>query len=390
MGDLQVFRDGEVVDIRGSVVPRALALLALAGAEGLKPQRLKRLLYPDSSDSADLNGVHQSLRTLRNDHGVPITNLKNGAGAYRLGGPEVEVSVDAWDFVEGMSRLASAAHPDGADVDQVRHLLSIWRGNPFDRWQIDEQDTVLGEDRAALVEAARRVVDRRQTMPELVAFADCFPDETRLRRLVEQQSPQGKLLIVEDQVLDALTEILEAEGFDVLPVSSYVEWLKVKNSGELDDVRGALIDRHLNADLTPRDEGLRIAEYLRDRTSVRPSLLTVDTDPSTIENENLLVHYRLLDCVRKEAAAGGRLDERSIRKAAENVMSPEPAVARRWLERCLDSARLRADATFGQGTIGRSRLKQFRDELKVVEALLERGEFEEASEEFTRLSARRE
>ncbi len=301
-------------------------------------------------------------------------------GVYRLGTSDEEVAVDAWDFVAGVAALELS---EGPHLGEVGRLLAMWRADPFTAWDIREQDTALGKARIDLIEAVR-VIDRRRVIPELVAFVDCFPGDDRLRRLLKRQAPQGKLLLVEDQVLADLTEILSAEGYDVLPVGSYAQWLKVKDSREFEEVTGALIDRHLNAELTPRDEGLAVAEYLRDNSNVRPSLLTVDTDPSSAVNENLEVTFRLLDIVRKVAKDGGGLDEGPVRKAAKDVMRPDAAVQKRWLKRCLENAKLQADTSSGTGPIGRSRRDRLIGQIRAIETQMEAGELEEAAEAYRR------
>lgn len=381
LGDLRVSKDGEPVNVPGSAVPRILAIVALAGEKGLRPQDLQDLLGRGKTSPVTKEQLQTNLRTLRRVLQLPVTTLDEGSGVYRLGTPGTEVTVDAWDFVAVVARLV-AAGGDTPDASRVGPLLSMWRGNPFVIWQVEERNTILGPAREDLIEIVREVVRTHAVIPELAYFADQFPTEDRLRRLVKRQMPQGKLLVVEDQILEDLTEILEAEGYDVLPVASYAEWLKIRETREFDHVTGALIDRHLRLDLTPRDEGLLIAEFLRDNTMVRASLLTMDTDPSTAVNVNLLTRYRLLDSVRKEASAGAGLDEGVVRDAAAKVMRPDAEAQKLWLKQCLASAKLQADTTFGRGKIGRARLEEYRRELKDVETLLDNGATEEAAEAF--------
>lgn len=197
--------------------------------------------------------------------------------------------------------------------------------------------------------------------------------------------PQGgRLLIVEDQLLEELTRILSIEHV-VLGVASWTGWIGLCDRHELDDVRGAIIDRHLQpleSGLQGDGLGLEIARHLRDHhAQIRPVLLSVDVGNLSRQSENLIEEYRLQEVVRKER--GGRLDVHAILEAARSVMRPTAEDNKVWIKRCLATAiRLTEEFHSGNGAAGRETVLSCHREAEAISELLTRGELRQAAEEL--------
>jgi len=377
LGDLCVTCDGEPFSVRGADSQRTLAVLVLVGTDGARPETLHGLL-DDHAERMPLNTLHQRLSSLRG-RGLPVSRLGRD-GIYRIDLSGHEVTVDAWEFARQAQDLTSAGEP----VAIVRRLLSLWRGNPFTLWRVPESQTLLERPRAQLTGVVDELAERHVDIPELGAFARHFPGDVRLAQLA-RQARRGKLLVVEDQLLDELVGLLKKD-YDVLAVPSYRAWEAVRHRPEFFEVTGAIIDRHLEAapDGSPRGDqsGLEVARYLRDNTRVRPVLLSVDVDASHRHTGNLIEEYRLLDVVRKESH--GSLDVAGIREAARLVMHPDAKARMTWVARCLDTAMWQAHAEFGSGEIGRARVERRAREANGIRELLRQEALEEATEALDR------
>ena len=213
-----------------------------------------------------------------------------------------------------------------------------------------------------------------------------FPDHERLRWVADGDVHGGRLLIVEDQLLEELTGILSKEHV-VLGVATWADWITLCDEQQLDSFRGAIIDRHLEPlepGLHGDGLGLEIARYMRDHTQIRPVLLSVDVDNRHRQSENLIEEYRLQEVVRKER--GGRLDVNAILEAARSVMIPTAEDQKVWIKRCLATAN-RLTAEFcggggggGGGAAGRDFVRLCHQESEVIRELLTQGELLEAAE----------
>jgi len=136
---------------------------------------------------------------------------------------------------------------------------------------------------------------------------------------------------VEDQIMDDLVDLLDDE-FDLLPAISYEEWRRICEQGLLSDVKGALIDRHLDVNEPGDSMGTtKVAEYLRRHTRIPAILMSVDVDYSTVKGLELCLKYRLLDVIRKHE--NGTLNRVRLIEAARSLVDSSPRGRGRRMER---------------------------------------------------------
>jgi len=142
---------------------------------------------------------------------------------------------------------------------------------------------------------------------------------------------RSRLLIVEDQIMDDLSKVLDSE-FDTVPVTSLEEWNEVRDSLDVD---GALIDLHLKADAADSLGTTVIADYLRKYTEIPVALMSVAPPPLYSDQKALRAKYRLLEVVRK--GADGKLHEAELVRAARALVDPGEKARRARLELWVES-----------------------------------------------------
>jgi Trypsin-like peptidase domain len=187
------------------------------------------------------------------------------------------------------------------------------------------------------------------------------PDE--LRRLpartwpgprVSPSSGRGRLprlLVVEDQIMADLKRSLDSE-FTVVPVETIDEWNRVRDSLDVD---GALIDRHLRADIADSIGTTVIADYLRKYTEIPAAVMSVAPPPTTTHQTDLCAKYRLVEVVHKES--GGKLNEAALIDVARALMDPGEKARRRRLRLWVDSDLYHVEEDEAFGREGTARLK---------------------------------
>jgi Trypsin-like peptidase domain len=142
---------------------------------------------------------------------------------------------------------------------------------------------------------------------------------------------KSRLLVVEDQIMDDLSEVLDSE-FDIVPVTSIEEWNQLRDSLDVD---GALIDRHLKADAADSRGTTVIAEYLRKYTEIPAALMSVAPPPSYFAQKDLRAKYRLLEVVQK--GTDGKLNEDELVSAARALVGTSEKARRTRLELWVES-----------------------------------------------------
>jgi Trypsin-like peptidase domain len=142
---------------------------------------------------------------------------------------------------------------------------------------------------------------------------------------------KSRLLVVEDQIIDDLSKVLDSE-FDIVPVTSLEEWNKARDSLDVD---GALIDLHLKADAADSLGTTVIADYLRKYTEIPAALMSVAPPPLFSEQKDLRAKYRLLEVVHK--GADGKLNEAKLLSAAWALVDAGEKARRARLELWVES-----------------------------------------------------
>jgi hypothetical protein len=193
---------------------------------------------------------------------------------------------------------------------------------------------------------------------------------------------RSRLLIVEDQIMDDLSKILDSE-FEIVPVTSLEKWNEVRDSLDVD---GALIDRHLKADAADSLGTTVIADYLRKYTEIPAALMSVAPPPLYSAWKDLRAKYRLLEVVHK--GADGKLNEAELVSAAWALVDTGEKARRARLELWVESDQFHVEEDHayshyrGQGT---ARVRSCR---KQAETLLRKlktmpiGEAEQAVKSF--------
>jgi DNA-binding SARP family transcriptional activator len=153
LGPARLLIDGEVVDDRAWRRERVRHLVcALVAHREIRRARLGVLLWPDFDDAAvsanlrvTLNYVQSLLEPQRGRRHAPWF-LQQDAGALRLGGGD-HLSVDAWEL-EARLQAAAVAAQAGApsmELEHLRHVLALWRGDYLDDVAAEEWAEPLRE-----------------------------------------------------------------------------------------------------------------------------------------------------------------------------------------------------------------------------------------------------
>lgn len=258
LGTLAVSNGGRRWPDVGPVQSAVVVLLALAGRRGRTAEELQAALHIGSR-----NALEKHLSELRK-RGLPIPHY----GALRTAGYALDmthVSVDALDFVTRVSRLGEEDDPA-----LVSELLAMWREDPrraHRRIDTSRWNSVMGS-RLALVKVIENMPPTsRALVTGLAEFAELFPDDPRLRMLVQQET-RKRLLVVEDMNMDYIVDALRRR-YDCIKIADRGDWWRYLNQvGNVVDVNGALIDLHLTDQLDD-DHGLDIAEWLRGTCQVK-------------------------------------------------------------------------------------------------------------------------
>ncbi|GAB3865985.1 hypothetical protein [Dactylosporangium cerinum] len=213
-----------------------------------------------------------------------------------------------------------------------------------------------------------------------------FSEDRALARLAGAPTGKPRLLVVEDQIMDDITSLLEDE-FEIVPAESFERWCELRDDGTLESIQAALIDRHLVKDRPDDSLGtIKVAEYLRLHTHIPATLMSVDVDCSANRQLELCQKYRLMDVIRKER--NGRVNEDGLIAAARAMTDQSPRGRRERWRRSVDSVLFHVQQAelFGRG-LGRQRLLTCEDERDAIVRLLGRGELEQAEARIARFTA---
>jgi hypothetical protein len=336
LGPLTLTRNGVPVDLPSNLQAAVLICLAVAGEKGLTPHELRDSIGGPGTGSqsiGSLNALQRHISDLRTKTGLGEALPRLGehrSNRYAL--DFSRVCVDAERFITGVRALTEPPSPE-----EATELLSLWRQNPRvahphisrHRWSalFRARDTLLNRLQAAA------------EVPRLTEFFDLFPDESTLEPLRSRLTARERrrLLVVDDINLEVMIGALS--DYDCVPVRDFADWMRLLRT-DLDSilsVHGALIDLHLAPEFRD-NQGLIIAEWLRDNTDIPVALVTMAppaAEDLTRELRAQQDEYRLVTIVHKGYQG---IDLAKIRKAAEALTSEEDKYVRRRLERWVDSA----------------------------------------------------
>jgi biotin operon repressor len=380
LGTLAVSNGGRRWPDVGPVQSAVVVLLALAGRRGRTAEELQTALHIGSR-----NALEKHLSELRK-RGLPVPHY----GALRTAGYALDmthVSVDALDFVTGVSRLGEEADPA-----LVSELLAMWREDPrraHPRIDASRWNAVIGA-RHALVRVIENMPQpSRALVTGLTEFAELFPDDPRLRMLVQQEI-RKRLLVVEDMNMDYIIDAL-GRRYNCIKIADLEEWWRYLDQvGNIVDVNGALIDLHLTDQLND-DHGLDIAEWLRDNSDIPVALMTMALPAGDLETwtRKQRGRFRLVKIIHK-----GRdgLDTAGIREAAECLTSEAERHQRVRLETWLESHIYQAEESFSGRPLTESVVREraeFRREAARARQLVADAPLDKAQKAVDELHQRR-
>ncbi|MFF0609795.1 hypothetical protein ACFYUD_14130 [Nocardia tengchongensis] len=366
-----------------TALAETLTFIALSGEQGISPDELREALNaPPRQRLITPGGVQHRVYELKKRTKLPIPDIRfeEAGGRYVLT-PFCGGWVDAWEFITGVQGRGLTA-----DLAEIDRLLALWRGNPIK----GAKESEVSRWWQPVLAAHRRLVDviaglpqhQRGMLANLHPYADLFPRDVVLRQLVGGPSGKPRLLVVEDQVMDAIIELLEDE-FDIVQARSYEKWREVVRGGGLRDVDAALVDRHLKLPNFDDNYGtIKVATHLMQYTRIPVTLMSVDVEFSADKQLEICNKYRLVNVVRKHE--NGALNRQGVLEAVRKMTDRgDRAIAWR-LERWLASVVYQVE---GAHLYARTSAKLFEDcrhESDRIRQLLSSGRVVEAEAEFDR------
>ncbi|SCE66034.1 hypothetical protein GA0070607_0073 [Micromonospora coriariae] len=369
LGDLEIVVDGRAVDLSG-IKAQTLILIAASGPAGITSSDLERAME-GVGRGAEKGTLHRRVTEVRKALNNQVSPYKDDQ-CYRLKSTS-RVTVDSWEFSDGVALLAAGA-PDPAEADR---LMGLWRGNPLPRryspaWPV-WRAVAEGHDRlVALLDGWER--DRLAELTALRRYASLFPDDWKLQKLRGALSGKPQLLVVEDQVMDEIVLLLKDE-FEIVQAASYRDFDALRESGALNTVRAALVDKHLESESDSYGT-TKVATYLQRHTEIPVTLMSVDVEYSSNKQFEMCLKYRLSDVVRKHHNGGinsGIVD--AVRAMVDDSPRGWSLRMRRWVESVAFT--VQDESLMGQDNSNVMDCLAARDR---VVALLERGPLEQAED----------
>lgn len=351
LGDAQIVRpDGESISL-STALAETLTIIALS-PDGVTAADLQEALRSGRAmGEINKDALQQRITSLKR-MGVIIPKLSGTNRRYRLD-PD-QVAVDASAFTEGVGRLGP--QPSWSDINE---LLCLWHGRPAVLW--NPPADCWRPVRAARDKLVTAVEDLDEVDRTRLACWDRFERLFRgelagsSRRPVRRSKP--RLLVVEDQIIDALTAILDSE-FDIVPVTTIPDWNAVCDS--LDGIDGALVDRHLEPDLRDSLGTTMVADFLRRETDIPVALMSVAAPPRYSEQTVLRYKYRLVDVVHKKSQ--DRLNREALFEAATALVDQSPGARIARLELWVRSDLFHVESDAYSGPVASSRMNKCRTE----------------------------
>jgi hypothetical protein len=172
-------------------------------------------------------------------------------------------------------------------------------------------------------------------------------------------------------------------GCDVVTIGSPGEWEEFRDAGRLQEVHGALVDLHLEAELVDV-KGQEVLRVLRDETCIPSALMSID--PPVETNQDFMDEFRLLGCFFKGMSGTQRLDE-LVSLAVPRLIDDDEENRRRRMKVFVRSAWfLRRRRLMRPGMLSHAikELAELEDRFKEVSELIEHGDVGEAKAEAHR------
>lgn len=276
VGEVAVWRDGELLDLGTPQQRRLLALLVLHRNEVVSTDRMIDALWRGAVPRNALQTVRTYVSRLRTCFGSESSSLQTTAGGYRLVIPTGQTDVDVLEALALAGRTALEAGDAAAASAQLEKAVATARGRPlaglefddFARYEIER----LEELRLAIVEdlVEARLLEGRhhELVPELRAMVETNPVRERLwsqlMLALYRSGRQAEALQAYRQARDVLAEQL---GLEPGPELRELERMILLQEGTLE--HGAvgrlhLVPRYVTS-FIGREDQIDIARGLVDR-----------------------------------------------------------------------------------------------------------------------------
>ncbi|CAM5236756.1 SARP family transcriptional regulator [Streptomyces spiroverticillatus] len=185
LGTLEVWRNGDTVDVGHAMQRRVLAALLVDAGRAVSVDALVDRVWGESDPTngrKKLYGYISRLRHTLESDGVFLT--RQPGGGYRLGA--ASSTIDAHRF-QDLCRLARVAGDDARAEELWRDALGLWRGSAFagadTPWFNSQRALLEGERLAAqldLADVQLRMGQHDRMLSELAARAEAQPLDERV------------------------------------------------------------------------------------------------------------------------------------------------------------------------------------------------------------------
>ena len=191
LGPVAVYRDGDLLALRGGKGKALLALLALRAGEVVSADSLVEALWGEIPPPTARTGLQMQISKLRKLLSAADGGLETRSPGYVLAVDPEQIDVLRFDDAVAEAREASA----GGDAARARSLLeralAEWRGEPLDGIDAPGLDEAVFTDlisrrtaaRVAMVEAELTLGEHREAVPTLERLMGDEPLDERIHAL---------------------------------------------------------------------------------------------------------------------------------------------------------------------------------------------------------------
>jgi DNA-binding SARP family transcriptional activator/tetratricopeptide (TPR) repeat protein len=191
LGPVAVYRDGDLLALRGAKGRALLAILALHAGRVVSADSLVEALWGEIPPPTARTGLQMQISKLRKLLSAADTQLETRSPGYLLAVDPEQIDVFRFDSVVAEAREATA----GGDAARARNLLdralAEWRGDPLDGIDAPGLDEAVITDlasrrtaaRVAKVEAELALDEHREAVPTLERLMGEEPMDERIHAL---------------------------------------------------------------------------------------------------------------------------------------------------------------------------------------------------------------
>lgn len=191
LGPVAVYRDGDLLALRGGKGRALLALLALRAGQVVSADSLVEALWGEIPPPTARTGLQVQISKLRKLLSAADGGLETRSPGYVLAVDPEQIDVFRFDGAVAEAREASA----GGDAARARNLLeralAEWRGEPLDGIDAPGLDEAVITDlisrrtaaRVAMVEAELALGEHREAVPTLERLMGDEPLDERIHAL---------------------------------------------------------------------------------------------------------------------------------------------------------------------------------------------------------------